>query len=400
MTDNFDPTGEYLGDGWGILDNLRSGRSSATTTPPGAAGNKIVPDIATSVPKPTNGGKTYTFHLKPDIKFGPPVNRAITSQDFVTAMERLANPKDGGEYAFYYTVIKGWNAYAAGKAKTISGITTPNATTIVFNLTAPTGDFLYRMAMPATGPMPAEVTKCFAGEPGKYGQDLISTGPLHAQGDRQRQHLVLHDDQAGHAGLRRRRRPTTSSATRTGTRAIDPYSKNYPDEIDFTVDSSDVDIYNKVEAGQLDLATSTIPPDVLAEVRDDAEPEAVLPPEPGRPHLVPDDEPDPAAVRRHPRPPGDELDHRTRWRCIQAWGGPTVGTVANHIVPDTHLQQPARRVRAVRDAREHRQPRQGEGGDEGLEVRHGQQRHVRRAGVQERAHDLGHARGRPEDGRR
>ena len=51
-------------------------------------------------------------------------------------MERLASPKDGGEYGFYYTVIKGWNAYAAGKAKTISGITTPNATTIVFNLTA------------------------------------------------------------------------------------------------------------------------------------------------------------------------------------------------------------------------------------------------------------------------
>ena len=36
-------------------------------------------------------------------------------------MERLANPKDGGQYAFYYTVIKGWDAYAAGKAKSISG---------------------------------------------------------------------------------------------------------------------------------------------------------------------------------------------------------------------------------------------------------------------------------------
>ena len=46
----------------------------------GAAGNKLVPDIATAVPTPTNGGKTYTFHLKPGIKFGPPVNRAVTSQ--------------------------------------------------------------------------------------------------------------------------------------------------------------------------------------------------------------------------------------------------------------------------------------------------------------------------------
>ena len=127
------------------------------------------------MPKPTNGGKTYTFHIKQGVMFSPPVNRQVTSADFVNAMERLANPKDGGQYSFYYTVIKGWSAYAAGKAKTISGIKTPNASTIVFNLTAPTGDFLYRMAMPATGPQPAEVTKCFAGQPGKYGNDLIST---------------------------------------------------------------------------------------------------------------------------------------------------------------------------------------------------------------------------------
>ena len=45
-------------------------------------------------------------------------------------MKRLANPKDGGQYGFYYTVIKGWSHYAAGKAKSISGITTPNALTI------------------------------------------------------------------------------------------------------------------------------------------------------------------------------------------------------------------------------------------------------------------------------
>ena len=70
----------------------------------------------------------------------------VSSADFVTAMEREANPKDGAEYAFYYNVIKGWDAYSKGKAKSISGITTPDASTIVFNLTAPTGDFLKRHA--------------------------------------------------------------------------------------------------------------------------------------------------------------------------------------------------------------------------------------------------------------
>ena len=176
FTDAFDPTGEYLGAAWAIYSNLMIRTLVGYNHVAGAAGNVIVPDIATSVPKPTNGGKTYTFHLKSGIKFGPPVNRAVTSADILYAMERLANPKDGGQYPFYYDVIKGWNAYAAGKAKAISGIKTPNASTIVFNLTAPTGDFLYRMAMPATGPIPVEVAKCFTGaKANQYGRDIVST---------------------------------------------------------------------------------------------------------------------------------------------------------------------------------------------------------------------------------
>ena len=95
-----------------------------------------MPDLATTVPKPTNGGKTYTFKLKSGIKFGPPVNRAITSADVRYAVERMARPKNGAQYGFYYAVIKGWDAYSKGKAKSLAGIKTPNAKTIVFNLTA------------------------------------------------------------------------------------------------------------------------------------------------------------------------------------------------------------------------------------------------------------------------
>ena len=55
----------------------------------GPAGNKLVPDLATSVPAPTNGGKTYTFHLKQGIEFGPPVDRQVTSKDVLYAIERI-----------------------------------------------------------------------------------------------------------------------------------------------------------------------------------------------------------------------------------------------------------------------------------------------------------------------
>ena len=77
---------------------------------PGAAGNVTVGDLATSAPTPSDNGLTYTYTLRKGVKFGPPVNRAVTSKDVAYAMQRLANPKDGGQYSFYYTVIKGWDA--------------------------------------------------------------------------------------------------------------------------------------------------------------------------------------------------------------------------------------------------------------------------------------------------
>jgi peptide/nickel transport system substrate-binding protein len=332
VTDNFDPTGEYLGDAWGVL-TMEVKPLLGYEHVAGALGNKLVPDLASSVPTPTNGGKTYTFHLKSGAMFGPPVNRAITSQDIVTAMDRLANPKDGGQYAFYYTVIKGWNAYAAGKAKTISGITTPNASTIVFNLTQPTGDFLYRMSMLATGPQPAEVTNCFSGEPGKYGEDLISSGPYMLKGIENinvSSCKSIKPDTSGYDGQTQYnlvRNPNWNPK-------IDPYSKNYPDAINFSVDASDVDIYNKIEAGQLDMAVSSIPPDVLEKYAT-------------TPSLKPyfhQNQGDRTwyLTMNLTQPPFDDIHVREamNWimnkvALIQAWGGPVMGTVANHIAPDT-----------------------------------------------------------------
>ena len=50
--------------------------------------------------------------------------------------------------------------------KPVSGIETPDDTHIVFHLEQPTGDFLYRVALPASYPAPEEVAGCFdkAGE--------------------------------------------------------------------------------------------------------------------------------------------------------------------------------------------------------------------------------------------
>src|SRR6476469_11058488 len=76
FTDGFDPTGEYLGDAFGIYSNLLVRTLVGYNHVKGAPGNVLVPDLATNTGDISNGGKTYTFHLKDGIKFGPPLNRA------------------------------------------------------------------------------------------------------------------------------------------------------------------------------------------------------------------------------------------------------------------------------------------------------------------------------------
>jgi peptide/nickel transport system substrate-binding protein len=333
FTDNLDPTGEYLGDAFGVLDNLLVRTLIGYKHTAGAAGNVLVPDIATSVPKPTNGGKTYTYHLKSGIKFSPPVNRAVTSKDIAYALQRLANPKDGGQYAFYFTVIKGWKEYAAGKAKTISGISTPNANTLVINLTQPTGDFNYRMAMPASGPIPQEVAKCFDGQPGKYAQDLISTAGYMIQGIdgvnvSSCSAIKPAPGYDGQTHLFLDRNPNYDQKT-------DNTRKNYVDHVQFFVNSSDVDIYNKIEAGQLDLAaSSTIPPQVLRKYETDPKLKSHF--------FINSGDRTWYLTMNLTQKPFDDIHVRKAMNLImdkvamnQAWGGRAYGVPANHIVPDT-----------------------------------------------------------------
>ena len=76
-----DPAVDFEGPGWAI-EHCVFGNLLNYSSGPGAAGTKIVTDMATEVPTVanggiTNGGKTYIFHIRPGIKFAPPVNREV-----------------------------------------------------------------------------------------------------------------------------------------------------------------------------------------------------------------------------------------------------------------------------------------------------------------------------------
>lgn len=337
FTDAFDPTGEYLGNAWALYSNLLLRTLVGYNHVAGAAGNVIVPDLATSVPKPTDGGKVYTFHLKSGIKFAPPVNREITSKDILYAMNRLANPNDGGQYPFYYTVIKGWNAVASGKAKSVSGITTPNNSTIVFHLTQPTGDFLYRMAMPATAPIPVEVAKCFSGsKANQYGRDVVASGPYMIQGS-DAVNISSCSAIKPASGFNPLSSLTFVRNPNYNAKTDSPKARqNFPDEFQFLIDSNADDIYNKVQSGQLDDEVSSPSPKVLRQYLTT----------PSLRHLLKQDGGDRTwyITMNLTQPPFNDIHVRKAMNFImdktalqRVWGGPTAGSIATHIVPNAML---------------------------------------------------------------
>lgn len=331
FTNNFDPTGEYLGNAWGLYSNLMLRSLIGYKHQPGAAGNELIGDLADAVPTPTDGGLTYTYKLRDGVKFGPPVNRAVTSKDVAYGMSRLANPKDGGQYSFYYTVIKGWDAVANGKATSVSGISTPDDKTIVFHLTKAAGDFNLRMSMPATAPIPEEVGKCFEGKPGDYGRDVVSNGPYMLKGaDAVKLPCASLKPMSGYDGANGNhlilvRNPAYDQKT-------DQIRKNYPDQFQFVVNSNADDIFAKVQAGQLEDEVSSPAPKTIRQYATDPALKPLMIPNVGdRTNYF---------TMNLTQPPFDDVHVRKAMNWIvdkgalqKAWGGPIPGSIAGHIVP-------------------------------------------------------------------
>jgi len=147
---------------------------------------KSSPDFAASYPTLSDGGKTITVKLKKGIKFSPPVNREATSADVKYALERDFLPQVGNGYAnSYWADIKGLKPYTSGKAKAISGITTPDKSTVVIKLSRPTGaTALQALVLPGSAPVPKEYAQKFdKGKQSTYGQHVVGTGPYMVQND-------------------------------------------------------------------------------------------------------------------------------------------------------------------------------------------------------------------------
>ena len=98
----------------------------------GTAGSQLQPALAESMPTVSNGGKTYTFKLRSGLHYSN--GQPIKASDVLVALERdLKIPWKSASFNSGYIV--GAKAYADGKAKTISGVTSKDSSgTITVNL--------------------------------------------------------------------------------------------------------------------------------------------------------------------------------------------------------------------------------------------------------------------------
>ena len=119
----------------------------------GQAGGALIPGLATTLPVISNGGKTYTVTLRKGLVFSN--GQPVKASDFAYTVERAIKIPWGGSGQFITAQIKGATAFSKGQAKSISGITTDDATgKIVINLNAPYGAFDNVLAFPALGVVP------------------------------------------------------------------------------------------------------------------------------------------------------------------------------------------------------------------------------------------------------
>ena len=89
----------------------------------GAAGSELYPEAATSFPTVSKDGKTYTFHIRPGLKFSD--GSPVTAAAFQRAWERNLSPKMGsplGVNVDLQDIVVGGDAFLAGKPQHISGI--------------------------------------------------------------------------------------------------------------------------------------------------------------------------------------------------------------------------------------------------------------------------------------
>jgi peptide/nickel transport system substrate-binding protein len=211
-----------------------------------------VPDIANGPAQLSPDRRTYTFRLRAGVRYGPPVNREVTAQDFITAIQRLYDQRNPSYAQQFADLIAGASAFGAGKASRISGLAAPDSRTLTITLNQPAGDFLSILTQPVFAPVPGEYAAHYAvGD--NYSGHVVGTGPYTPTTYVPRRTIVLI------------RNPNWDPAT-------DPLRKAWVDRIQVKLGVPIPSIQQAIEREEADLSlTSHVPQTRIDALRADPE---------------------------------------------------------------------------------------------------------------------------------
>jgi len=123
----------------------------------GADGASLVPDLSTVLPRPTDDGRTYTFDVRPGIRYSN--GDVVVPSDFRRALERGFRLY-GDVYGSFFGGLEGGKACrrAPARCDLSGGIVADDASgTVTFHLIEPDAEFLYKLTMPFAYPVPSSI---------------------------------------------------------------------------------------------------------------------------------------------------------------------------------------------------------------------------------------------------
>jgi peptide/nickel transport system substrate-binding protein len=200
----------------------------------------VVPDLATAMPKVTNGGKTYTFILRKGIKFSN--GKTVTVADVLATFQRLFKVSSPNVGSWYNDIVGGPACVTTPATCTLKGGVVVNAATntVVFNLITADAEFLDQLAVPFGSIIPASTPAKDQGDtpvPGTGAYEFTSYNPNSA--------LIM------------KRNPYF----KVWSAAAQP--QGYPNEIEMTFGLPVESEVTAVENGQADWIFDPIPADRL-----------------------------------------------------------------------------------------------------------------------------------------
>src|SRR6266700_5569329 len=145
-----DPGQNYTLEEWQLLIDTHDGLVQFERVG-GVAGTKIVPDLATAIPAPSEGGKTYVFHVRTGIKFSN--GQVMKPSDFVKTFERQFTVP--GPTSFYSGIVGASKCSLKGCDLSQGVVADDKNYTLTIHLTTPDPEFIDALALPFADVVPA-----------------------------------------------------------------------------------------------------------------------------------------------------------------------------------------------------------------------------------------------------